>query len=393
VSDANADRAACIVPGHGTGAMTSNASRRIRSANVRSNPEPTGTATDPMWSVQRPDGTVSAGWLLMPLRLFLGVTFLFAGIQKLANPDFLKSSSPSSIHAQLVGAARSSPIHALVSHLVPMASTVGLLISIGEVAIGLGILIGLWTRVAAVAGMALSFGLFLTVSFHASPYFTGSDIVFFFAWTPFALGGAAGAPALDTWLAGPEQATSARSDGVTRRTVLSHGSLAAAAAGVVVVSSGLAALLGRLVGGTAASASATPNLTGGGSGSTTPTTTSTPSAGGSTTPTTASAPSGTSVGAASSVPVGGSATFTDPSSGDPGLIIQSTADNFVAFDAICPHAGCTVAYQASAKIIACPCHGSAFDPKTGNVVNGPATSGLGKIKVTKGSNGNLYIAK
>ena len=38
--------------------------------------------------------------------------------------------------------------------------------------------------------MALSLTLFLTVSFHSSPYFTGADIVFLFAWTPMALAGA-----------------------------------------------------------------------------------------------------------------------------------------------------------------------------------------------------------
>ena len=91
------------------------------------------------------------------------------------------------------------------------------------------------------------------------------------------------------------------------------------------------------------------------------------------------------------MPIGGSASFTDPSSGDPALVIQRVANDFVAFDAICPHAGCTVAYQASARIIACPCHGSMFDPRTGNVRNGPATSGLTEIKVIRGSNGNLYV--
>jgi thiosulfate dehydrogenase (quinone) large subunit len=342
-----------------------------------------------MWSPTGPDGTVAAGWLLMPLRLFLGITFLFAGLQKLANPEFFKTSSASSIHAQLVGASHSSPIQGLTSHLVPIASTVGLLISIGEVAIGLGILVGLLTRVAAVAGMALSLGLFLTVSFHASPYFTGSDIVFFFAWTPLALGGAAGAPAFDTWLAQRQPMAPSAEGGLPRRAVLSHGALAALAAGVVVVAGGLAALLGRAVGGTAASASGTRTLTRGGPGSTT--TTSQAGTGGSTTPTTGSTPAGTPIGSASSVPVGGSASFTDPSSGDPGLVIQRVADDFVAFDAICPHAGCTVAYQASARIIACPCHGSTFDPRTGNVQNGPATSGLTAIKVIRGSNGNLYV--
>jgi thiosulfate dehydrogenase [quinone] large subunit len=240
--------------------------------------------------------------------------------------------------------------------------------------------------VAAVAGMALSLGLFLTVSFHASPYFTGSDIVFFFAWTPFALGGAAGAPALDTWLADQAQHGAIRPGGVTRRALLSRGALAGVAAAIVVVSGGLAALLGRLVGGTAASASGTKNLNAGGSGSTTSSTPGTATAGGST-------PPGTAIGPATGVPVGGSASFTDPASGDPALVIHRSANAFVAFDAVCPHAGCTVAYQAGADIIACPCHGSTFDPRTGNVRNGPATSGLTAIKVTKASNGNLYVAK
>src|SRR5947199_24599 len=44
--------------------------------------------------------------------------------------------------------------------------------------------------VAAAGGLVLALMLFLTVSFHASPYYTGSDIVFVFAWTPLLLAGA-----------------------------------------------------------------------------------------------------------------------------------------------------------------------------------------------------------
>ena len=91
------------------------------------------------------------------------------------------------------------------------------------------------------------------------------------------------------------------------------------------------------------------------------------------------------------MPVGGSAAFTDPASGDPALVIQQTAGDFVAFDAVCPHAGCTVAYQRSARIIACPCHGSEFDARTGDVIRGPATTGLTPITVIKGANGDLYV--
>lgn len=377
--------------------MTSNTARRVSSAARRSQASVTPTSNEPdsKWTIRHSDGTVATGWLLMPLRLFLGVTFLFAGLQKLANPDFLRSASPNSIHAQLVGAARSSPIHVLLGHLVSIASVVGVLIAVGEVAIGVGVLTGLLTRVAAIAGMALSFGLFLTVSFHASPYFTGSDIVFFFAWTPIALAGAAGAPALDTWLAERRATTTGSMGGVSRRDVLSKGALAGIAAAVVIVGSGLAAMVGRLVGGTPASATGTRSLSAGGPATTAPPTPSTvapPSGGGGST-TTAAPPSGTAVGPASSVPVGGSASFTDPSSGDPAMVIQQTSGKFHAFDAVCPHAGCTVSYVTSAQVIACPCHGSEFDPATGNVLRGPSAYGLTPIKMVKGPNGDLYVQK
>ena len=355
-----------------------------------------GEQTTPsMWSINGPDGRVATGWFLMPLRLFLGVTFLFAGVQKLANPQFFKNSSPTSIHAQLVGAARSSPIHALVSHLVSIASPVGLVIAIGEVAIGVGILVGLFVRVAAGAGMLLSFGLFLTVSFHASPYFTGSDIVFFFAWTPLVLAGAGGAPALDTWLADRSAKQEERAGAVPRRAVLSTGALAAITAALVVVTGGVAAALGRAVGGTSDEEAGGARPSGGEStttSTTTPVTTTTvPGAPVATTPATSTTtPAGKAIGSTASVPVGGSATFTLPSDGDPGLVLQPASGEFVAFDAVCPHAGCTVAYAAATRIIACPCHGSEFNAKTGAVIRGPATRGLTVVDVVS-SGGNLYV--
>jgi thiosulfate dehydrogenase [quinone] large subunit len=344
-----------------------------------------------MWQVRRADGNIATGWYLVPLRLFLGVTFLFAGCQKLANPDFLRSSSPISIHAQLVGAEHSSPIHGLLSHLVSIAPALGLVIALGEVAIGFGIVVGLWTRVAAVAGMLLSFGLFLTISFHSAPYYTGSDIVFFFAWTPLALAGAAGAPALDTWFLRPPDTDSERPDSLPRREVLSKGALTGIVAGTFVVASGLVAALGRLAGGSSTTTQSSNTLSTGGSTGPSTTTAGTSTTAGAGATTTSPPPSGTAVGPATSVPVGGSAAFTDPATGDPGLVIQQTADDFVAFDAVCPHAGCTVAYQPAAQIIACPCHGSEFNPRTGAVERGPATTGLTSIRVTKAANGNLYV--
>ena len=86
-------------------------------------------------------------------------------------------------------------------------------------------------------------------------------------------------------------------------------------------------------------------------------------------------------------------TFTDPATGDPALVIQQTAGDFVAFDAVCPHAGCTVAYQRSARIIACPCHGSEFDARTGDVIGARPPGASPPIPVIKGANGDLYVAE
>jgi len=338
-------------------------------------------------------GPTAPGWPLLPLRLFLGVTFVFAGLQKLANPAFLTGSGPVSIHAQLAGAARTSPVHGLLHGLLPISTAVGVLIAVGELAVGVGTLVGLWSRVAAAGGMAVSLGLFLSVSYHSSPYFTGSDIVFLFAWTPLLLAGAGGAPALDTWLLTRSQPVQSGTTGVSRREVVAKGAAAGLVAGLVVVAGGATALVGRLTGGSKTSSAGTSFGTGSPPPTTSPVPTTVPNPASTSTSSSppASLPRGKKLGSASAVPVGGSATFTDPSSGDPGLVIQATSGHFVAFDAVCPHAGCTVAYQRGAKVIACPCHGSEFNAQTGAVEVGPASQGLGVITVQEGGDGNLYV--
>ena len=371
--------------------MTSNASRRAHAATARTGGPPAGTSSTPgdMWMVRGADGSIAVGWYLLPLRLFLGGTFLFAGLQKLANPEFFRNSSPISIHAQLVGTTHTSPIGRLLTHLTGASTLIGVLVAVAEVAIGVGALLGLLTRVAAVGGVLVSLSLFLAISYHTHPFYTGSDIVFLFAWTPFVLAGAAGAPAIDTWLAtrgDPSSAPGGTGDGA-----MSRGTFIGIVAAGTAVLVGAVAGIGRIF---APPAAGTAAVLGGGSPTTTssaPSTTTTAGAGDPTTTTTAPAPKGTAIGSASQVPVGGSAAFTDPKSGDPSLVIQHTSDNFVAFDAICPHAGCTVAYQSGSNVIACPCHGSEFNPRTGAVLNGPATSGLTPLTVIKGSNGNLYV--
>jgi Rieske Fe-S protein len=46
--------------------------------------------------------------------------------------------------------------------------------------------------------------------------------------------------------------------------------------------------------------------------------------------------------------------------------------------AVCTHAGCIVHWDSTARIWACPCHGSRFHPD-GEVINGPATAPLAAL--------------
>lgn len=387
---------------------------------------------------------VLAEWALLPLRLFLGVTFCFAGLQKLANPNFFNSQSPNSIQAQLIASARLSPIHALLSHLVQFAKPLGVIIALSELAIGLGALLGLWTRIAAVGGAVLSFSLFLTVSFHASPYYTGADLLFFFAWMPFIVAGGGSRLSLDAFIANqaareehlyaPELVaipfakvqeicghysggrcrarhglecdasacpvllgdraplvTRVAIDTVDRRSVVLGGAAAAVIGTTAVIAGAAAAGVGRLIGGAPSPSSSTTQL---GAGASSTTTTPGSSATPTTTPTATgpgSKTSGTVLGPSKDVPVGNAATFTVPSNGDPGIVVQPTKGQFVAYDSVCPHAGCQVGYYAANNVLVCPCHGSQFALSTGQVINGPAPHGLTKLKVVEGSDGNLYL--
>jgi len=126
---------------------------------------------------------------------------------------------------------------------------------------------------------------------------------------------------------------------------------------------GAVAEAGRMIGGAKSVKNATTHLTVPTNGSSTTTGPAT----GPTTPT----PQGTLLGSAADVPKGHAAAFTIPSSGDPGIVIHADGA-FFAYDAVCPHAGCTVGYYAANDLIVCPCHGSEFAVTTGDVITAGA---------------------
>src|SRR6266566_6516045 len=139
---------------------------------------------------QQPATRSLAPWVLLPMRLFLGITFVYAGVQKLADPQFLNPAARGYIGKQIVAFASGSPLHVLLIRLVPHAALFGALVAYGEIAIGLGALLGLLFRPAAFFGILVNLVFFLSATWHVYPYFYGSDIVFIFCWITLLFAGA-----------------------------------------------------------------------------------------------------------------------------------------------------------------------------------------------------------
>jgi thiosulfate dehydrogenase [quinone] large subunit len=340
------------------------------------------------------------GWALFPVRLFLGVTFVYGGVQKLSDPGFLHPGAPTYIGTQLHGFANGTPGGFLLrAFAIPHPGLAGVGVALLEIAVGLLVTTGLLTRPAAAVGLLLNLLLFFTNSWHTYPYFLGSDIVFVFAWLPFALVGAARQPTLAPMLeriARERAGASGRSAGardprppsrrgpldgepeLTRRGVIG------ASLGVVAAATGVIAGLSVLLRGSYRTAptlgAAAPRST-----SRAPQSTSTAAQTSTRSPARTSSsvgrlPSGAvKLGSANQLPAGQAATYRDPSDGQPDIVVREANGRLLAHSAVCTHAGCEVGYQGGQLV--CPCHASVFDAQTGAVITGPATTPLPPRKV------------
>jgi thiosulfate dehydrogenase [quinone] large subunit len=289
-------------------------------------------------------------WVLLPLRAFLAVVFLYAGLSKIADRRFLDSSDPMSIHQTTQAIKPGSPIGGLLGPVIDHSFAFGLLMACAELAVGIGIAVGLFTRIAAIGGALLTCSLFLTVSWQSNPWYTGADIVYVFALTPLILAGRTPL-SVDDWLA----RTYAPDDEQLpmRRAMLAGG----------------AAVLGLVALGAASLFRQKPKTSNGQS----------PQPG----QVTASESDGSETTvSADQVPVGGGRQVTDASTGQAVWVLQLTAGDFTAFNATCPHQGCPVRFQGASGGFRCPCHGSQFTSR-GKVTHGPAARNLTEVKVTK----------
>jgi thiosulfate dehydrogenase [quinone] large subunit len=347
-------------------------------------------------------------WLVVPLRLFLGVTFLYAGWQKLTDPQFFNPSTNGYIGKQIMAMAAGSPLKYFLLHIAaPHAMLFGILTAYGELAIGLGVLVGCLLRPASIFGFLINLLFFLTATWRVFPFFYGSDIVFMACWVTLFIAGPTNQalPAIDSWLV-LWLIKHTRPDQQQRTAVICTWLF-----GVNVAISDADAdttqplhrtdkqrstsryrewqleqarqqarrnfIWGLVTGGAAIGALAwlaeTLHWVPGSSANAA---TSTPAA-------SATGTSGSVIAQISNVPTNSSLNFTLSSNSDPGLLIHLSNGNFVAYDAVCTHAGCTVDYDANSGNIVCPCHGATFDPaNAAAVVHGPALIPLTSVPIT-----------
>ena len=95
-------------------------------------------------------------------------------------------------------------------------------------------------------------------------------------------------------------------------------------------------------------------------------------------PTPGATPSVSGTIPASEVPVG-EARVVD-AAGQPVVVAQPAAGEYVAFSAVCTHQGTTVGVEEG-LLLRCPNHGSGFDAADGSVVNGPAQLPLPSLAI------------
>lgn len=200
-----------------------------------------------------PGRRMNLGVVLLPLRIFLGLTSLSAGMGKLTNPAFFDGGERGSMVSWLQSLhpwSLAAPLHEVaVAHPVGAGLTVAFL----QIIVGVLTVFGLWQRVVASLGALLCAALIVTVSWRSAPVYEVPDIIYLAAWSPLIFAGAPvysldGRLTSEAWRQLGPRSTLAE----LRLRVLRRGAVLAA------VLVGLALLIGSLLGGAVRSTHGTP---------------------------------------------------------------------------------------------------------------------------------------
>ncbi|NJQ07243.1 Rieske (2Fe-2S) protein [Streptomyces lonarensis] len=94
------------------------------------------------------------------------------------------------------------------------------------------------------------------------------------------------------------------------------------------------------------------------------------------------------LGPAEEVPVGGAQLYRD----EKVLVCRPEAGEYRAFSAVCPHAGCVLSGIRD-DVAVCSCHGSTFEPATGEVLRGPAEEPLTPLELEIDAGDGVMVAR
>lgn len=339
---------------------------------------------------------ITAADAVLPLRLFLAISFIAAAWDKLSDPQFLDSTASRYIGKQLGGFAGVSPIGDFLTNVaVPNATLLGASVLVGEMAIGLGTLVGLFTRTAAFFGAVLSFTLWLTTTWHIKPFFLASDLPYALGWITLFVAGAHPFLSLDGQLA---RWLAQRNNIALPTPVLVPGVLArrnfVIVAGASVVGGGVSliawsntlkkaqptAIIDDAPVATPTTNPATTTVASVTSGTTAPLSA-----------TTTAAVTGAVVAKLSEIAPGDALAFRTPDTKERAILIRLHNDSLKAYNTTCTHDGCEVAYNKALKSLECPCHDARYELDAGKPTSGPTIVPLKAYKVQADGAGNIIF--
>ena len=263
-------------------------------------------------------------WPLRIMRIWLGVTWMYAGFDKASDPGFLKAGSTTFIGTQLSAFSVNSPVGFIFSKLIENATQVGIFIMLAEFAIGAATLLWIAPTWAAFGGFAMSLTLWLASTWNVKPYFLASNSAYTILWLSYFL-----------FLYGSRRRSKVSLD---RRGFIRGTTVAA----IAIAGAGLGRILPKSVSG----ASAGPK----------------------------------NIIKGASFKVGQTHNFVSKA-GTPAVLFR-TKNGIFAYSAVCTHQGCTVQFNSASSKLQCGCHGAVFDPfNEAKVVAGPTNTPLAKIEV------------
>ncbi|KAA6218827.1 DoxX family membrane protein [Streptomyces filamentosus] len=145
---------------------------------------------DPVRHAYYPGRRMNLGVVLLPLRVFLGLISVYAGMGKLCDPVYFDGGERGSMVKWLTQLHPWPLAEPLRDFALQHPVGAGLTVAFLQVVVGVLTVLGLWQRVAAVVGALLSAALILTVSWRTVPVYDAPDIIYLAAWSPLIIAGA-----------------------------------------------------------------------------------------------------------------------------------------------------------------------------------------------------------